>query len=93
VYSNGNRYRPKPEGERTYAVRRPADPRAVRFHGGWYLPLEVLPLNRRYLPMTRPDSEAYDHMPRPCRCDVCSRPAEAVGRWQRKWRKDHGLKP
>lgn len=91
VYSKGYRYRPKPVAERAYAVRKPDDPRAVRWRGEWLLPLEVLPLNqRKNFPLTRPDSDAYDHMPWPCKCQVCRRPAAA--RWQRKWRRDHGLR-
>ena len=90
-YSNGTRYKPLAAEERTYAVRRPDDPRAVRFHGQWLLPIAVLPDDqRKNFPQTRPDSDAYDHMPMPCRCAVCRRPQAA--RWQRKWRRDHGLR-
>jgi hypothetical protein len=88
VYSNGTRYKPKPVEERKYGVRRPDDPRAVRYKGDWFLPLLLQPDDKRVMPLTRPDSDAYDHMdkPRKCRCDVCKRP-EAL-RWKRKWRRD-----
>lgn len=91
VYSNYTRYRPKPRSERKYAVNKPDDPRAVRFHGQWYLPLDVLPDEARVMPATRPDCQAYEHMSSNllCRCQVCLRPTAA--RWQRKWRRDHGL--
>jgi hypothetical protein len=42
VYANYHRYTPVP------------DPRAVRFHGVWLLPLELLPEDERVLPATRP---------------------------------------
>jgi hypothetical protein len=93
VYSNGTRYKPLPLDQRKKGVNKPDDPRAVRFHGEWFLPLPVLPLDaRKNFPQTRPDSQAYDHMPRPCKCIVCRRPASVIGRWQRKWRRDHGLR-
>lgn len=91
VYSNYTRYKPMDDADRTNVVRRPDDPRAVRFHGLWFLPLKLLPDDQRKKIVTRPDSDAYDHMPMPCRCDVCKRPAAAF--WRRKWRKDNGLKP
>ena len=91
VYSNGTRYKPKAAADRVYAVRKPDSPSAVRWRGEWLEPLPVLPeAARGPLPATRADSEAYDHMPRPCRCEVCQRPAAA--RWQRKWRRDRGLR-
>lgn len=91
VYSKGQRYKPLAPEERKYAVRKPDDPRAVRFGGEWFLPLDLVADAQRRMPETRPDSDAYDHMPRPCSCEVCRRPAAA--RWQRKWRRDHGLRP
>lgn len=92
VYANYHRYKPKPPEERAYAVRKPDDPRAVRFHGAWFLPLEVLAEERRTMPATRPDTDAYDHMDKPglCRCDVCQRPE--AERWRRKWRRERGLR-
>ena len=94
VYSNGTRYRPLPDTERKYARRKPDDDRAVRWRGEWLLPLAVLPLAaRKNFPQTRPDSDAYDHMPMPCKCMVCRRPGDIAERWRRKWRKDHGLQP
>ena len=91
VYADYHRYRPLSPEERTYAVRKPDDPRAVRFHGQWFLPLDVLDDDARTMPVTRPDTDAYDHMPMPCRCDVCKRPE--AGRWQRRWLRDNGLRP
>lgn len=92
VYSNYTRYRPKAPEERQNAIRRPADPRAVRFHGQWFLPLELAEDASRAMPATRPDSDAYEHMNASvlCSCDVCRRPA--AERWRRKWRRDHGLR-
>lgn len=91
VYADYHRYRPKPPAERKNKVRKPDDPRAVRFHGQWFVPMDLVPDDQRVFPETRSDEEAYDHMPRPCRCTVCKRPSAA--RWQRKWRRDHGLRP
>lgn len=93
VYRNYHRYKPLEAGERTYAVRKPDDPRAVRFRSQWFVPFEVVSDEDRRMPETREDSEAYDHMPRPCACRVCRRPDDQVGRWRRKWQKDHGLRP
>lgn len=93
VYSRYQRYKPKPLEERAYAVRKPDDPRAVRFHGKWLLPLDLAPDEQRVWPETRPDDQAYEHMTTnlTCRCLVCLRPE--AERWRRKWRKDHGLVP
>jgi hypothetical protein len=93
VYSNYYRYRPMEAKDRKNQVHKPSDPRAVRFNAKWFLPLEVLSDDARTMPATRPDEDAYDHMPRPCRCDVCSRGPAIVGRWQRKWQTDNGLRP
>jgi hypothetical protein len=89
VYSNYSRYTPMPDDQRTNRVRRPDDPRAVRFHGQWFIPLDLAPDEQRVTPETRPDDEAYDHMHTTalCRCRVCTRPQ--AERWRRKWRKDH----
>lgn len=93
VYSNYTRYKPKTKAERVNGDRRPADPRAVRFHTQWFVPLDLAPDEQRVLPETRPDEEAYDHMTSNllCRCDVCVRPQ--AERWRRKWRRDQGLRP
>jgi len=93
LYADYHRYTPVPPEKRKRQVRKPEDPRAVRFHGQWLLPLELLEDHRRGpLPQTRPDTDAYDHMNVNvlCRCDVCLRPE--AERWRRKWRRDHGLK-
>lgn len=92
VYSNYTRYKPMADEDRTNKVRKPADPRAVRFHGTWLLPLELQPEEQRVMPETRSDEEAYDHAhkrPR-CRCHVCTR--EGAQRYINKWRKEQGLK-
>jgi hypothetical protein len=87
LYSNRTRYTPVPEEQRKNFVRKPDDPRAVRWGGHWVLPLDLLGEDQRQLPETRPDSEAFDHMvkPRACRCDVCKRPE--AKRWKRMWRR------
>lgn len=92
VYSAGQRYRPMPDEQRTNKRRRPDDPRAVRFHGQWFLPLDLAPEEQRSMPETRADSDAYDHMETNvlCRCQVCRRPQ--AERWRRKWRRDNGLR-
>lgn len=53
-YRCGHRYKPLAPEERKYGVRKPDDPRAVRFHGQWFLPLEVLSDGERTMPATRP---------------------------------------
>ena len=92
VYDKGYRYRPKPPEERTYAVRKPDDPRAVRWHGQWLLPLPLATESERVMPATRPDSDAYEHAGRTvmCGCDVCVRPE--ADRWRRKRLRELGLK-
>jgi hypothetical protein len=83
VYSNGTRYKPKPLAERKYKVRKPADPRAVRWGGKWWVEPEVVDENKRIMPLTRPDREAFDHYMEEklrCRCEVCKR------REGREWR-------
>ncbi len=87
VYDDYHRYTPVADGDRKRAVRKPDDPRAVRFYGEWFLPLPVLPDERRCMPATRPDSEALDHRAT-CGCEVCQRPAA-----QRLWRRERGLRP
>lgn len=84
-YKDGHRYRPKAEHERAYGIRKPDDPRAVRFGSTWYLPLDVLPDEARVMPETRPDEETLDHWAG-CRCDVCKRP-EALVLWRRRARR------
>ncbi len=72
-YSNHTKYKPLSPQERKRAVRKPDDPRAVRFHGEWFLPLVVIPDDERSMPATRPDEEGIEHRTN-CRCDVCKRP-------------------
>ena len=92
VYSNYTRYRPVPQEQRKYSVRKPDQPGAVRWNGEWLLPLPLLPDDGRCWPETRPDTDAYDHMtkPRKCRCYVCARPEAEP--WKEKWRRKHGVK-
>lgn len=55
VYDSYNRYRPVPLEERKIGVNKPDDPRAKRFHGQWFLPLDVLPDDARpSIPATSP---------------------------------------
>ena len=91
-YSNYTTYTPTAPEDRKYSVRKPDHPDAIRFHGDWFLPLDVLPDLVRVMPTTRADSDAYDHMGRgrPCVCDVCLRPE--AKQWQAKWWKDRGVR-
>lgn len=91
IYADGHRYKPKPPAERKNQSRRPDHQDAVRFHGQWFVPLDVLPDGERRMPETRPDTDAYDHAskPRSCRCAVCQRPE--ARRWKEKWMRDQGL--
>lgn len=86
VYSDYHRYRPKPASQRSYAVRKPQDPRAVRFGASWYLPLELVDEAQRSMPLTRPDEQTLEHHAW-CRCEVCSRPAAQV-LWARRQRRE-----
>jgi len=88
VYSNRVRYRPKADSERVYKKRKPDDPRAVLYQGNWFLPLELVPLDDRQVPETRPDTDAYEHAskPRKCKCNVCRRPESR--RWRNQWRRE-----
>lgn len=61
VYADGHRYRPRPSDERKYQVRRPDHPDAVRFHGRWFVPLELLPDDERLMPATRPFRDPRSH--------------------------------
>lgn len=70
VYANGHRYKPVSPEKRKRAVRKPDDPRAVRWRGEWLLPLEVIPDDQRSMPPTRPDEDAEGHR-RGCRCSIC----------------------
>ena len=89
VYKGGARYKPKAPEERLIGVNKPDDPRALRFHGRWFLPLPLV--DDRVMPETRPDEDAYWHMYESalCMCDVCRRPA--AERWRRRWRRHQGL--
>jgi hypothetical protein len=88
IYSNRVRYRPKADSERVYAKRKPDVPGAVLWSSRWWLPLELLPMEVRSMPVTRPDTEAYEHAskPRKCKCDVCRRPESR--RWRNQWRRE-----
>ena len=82
VYSNYTRYTPLSEAERVNQVRRPDDPRAVRFHTRWFVPLDLLPDEARVMPKTRPDSATLEHRAG-CRCEVCRRPQAPI-LWARR---------
>ena len=55
VYADGHRYKPLEPHERKYKVNKPEHPEAVRFHGKWFVPLELVPDEQRVLPPTQPD--------------------------------------
>jgi hypothetical protein len=86
VYSNGARYTPRKN--RVNKVRRPDDPRAVRYGNRWFLPIDTLPDDARSMPDTRPDTDAYFHVdkPRRCKCNVCRRPESK--KWKLKRRRE-----
>lgn len=88
VYANYHRYKPLPPEQRKYGVNKPDDPRAERFHGRWFLPLQLLDDGSREMPETKPDDIAYEHAKHTllCFCDVCRRPD--AERWRSKWRRD-----
>ena len=90
VYASYHRYTPMAAEDRVNTVRKPADPSAVRFHGEWFLPLQLAADEARSMPLTRSDEEAYEHAVRrpPCRCDVCKRPE--TERFKRRWRREQG---
>lgn len=54
IYASYHRYTPMADEDRTNQRRRPDDPRAERFHGKWFLPLDLLDDEQRVLPATRP---------------------------------------
>ena len=85
VYSAGQRYKPKAAADRVYGVNKPDDPRAVRFHALWFLPLELVDDQARVMPETIPDDETLLH-PAWCRCRVCTRP-QAAAVWARERRR------
>lgn len=87
VYADGHTYRPKPAGERVYGVRKPDHPEAVRFHGDWFTPLQLLPDDNRELPPTREDAETLEHRAS-CRCEVCRRP-QARQLWKRQRKQEY----
>ena len=97
VYANGVRYRPVAPEERRNKVRRPDDPRAVRWYSEWIVLPELVADDDRTMPETVPDTEAYDHwlMKRGCRCFICMRPESK--RWKEKAdqvrSKGHGPNP
>jgi hypothetical protein len=84
VYASYHRYKPMADEDRTNKINKPKDPRAVRFHALWFLPLELLDDEQRVMPPTRPDSQTLEHRGW-CTCEVCSRPAaRTVWRVQRE---------
>jgi hypothetical protein len=76
VYSNYTRYKPMADKDRTNKVNKPDHPRAVRFHGDWFIMPLFLSDPERTMPETRPDEETLEHRAL-CKCDVCRRPASA----------------
>lgn len=84
VYANGVKYKPKKISERKYKIRKPAHPDAVRWHGEWFVPPELMDLMDRVMPSTRPDEQAYEHylLKTRCRCEVCRRPD--AKRWRKR---------
>lgn len=84
VYADGSRYKPLAPEERKYRRNKPDDLRAVRFHGTWFLPLELVDEDAREFPPTREDAEILEH-PLTCICEVCRRP-EAKELWRRRQR-------
>lgn len=82
VYQNFEKYKPIPLEERKYGINKPDDPRAVRFHTRWYVPMDLVPDPERVMPETRSDEEAYEHaqVTLLCRCHVCIRPEAAAFR-------------
>jgi hypothetical protein len=93
VYASGMKYKPVPAAERRNAVRRPEDPRAVRWYNEWIILVEVLPDEDRVWPETVPDSEAYEHwlVRRWCRCEICTRPS--AKKWKERADRERGTKP
>ena len=89
VYSDYHRYTPVPVEQRKYGVNKPDHPGAVRFHGRWFLPLELLPMRARAMPETRPDDQTLEHRAQ-CRCQVCQRPQAAV-LWRRQRARVRGV--
>jgi hypothetical protein len=83
-YKCGHGYLPLSADERTNGVRKPGDPRAVRFHGQWFLPLELVEEQAREMPETIPDAETLLHWAG-CMCRVCRRP-QATVLWRRRAR-------
>ena len=75
-YISYHRYTPVAPEDRIYKVRRPDHPEAVRFHGDWFIPLDVIPDEERFFPETRSDEDAYYHglKTQLCNCHVCRRP-------------------
>ncbi len=69
----------KPVGR--YKTRKPDHPDAVRFGGDWFLPLDVLELEQRTMPRTRPDEQGYDHKLM-CKCQICKDNPSVLARKQ-----------
>jgi hypothetical protein len=59
IYRNGMKYKPMDDADRTYRVRKPADPSAVRWRGVWFIPPTLLPETQRVMPETRPERNRY----------------------------------
>lgn len=52
VYADYHRYKPLTPEQRKYKVRKPDDPRAVRFGTTWFLPLPFVSEDERTMPET-----------------------------------------
>jgi hypothetical protein len=72
-YASGHTYKPKPVEERKYKIRKPSNPRAVRFKDKWFEPLPVLIDSLRTMPDTRPDVLFVTHRFM-CQCRRCQVP-------------------
>ena len=93
TYKNsGTKYTPVPLEKRKTKIRKPDHPDAVCHANTWYVPVEVLPLEARQKPETRPDDDTLLHRTS-CRCRVCRRPQAAVLWATHRGRLARGKKP
>jgi hypothetical protein len=93
LYRNNRvKYMPVKPEDRKYKVRKPDDPRAVRFRGEWFIPYDTVPDDQRTMPETQPDNLAYLHIyiRNDCDCTVCVRPEAQVWRTMAREAKRNG---